>query len=516
MGSGPACPPVSLRGDFSSLAAARVLRRASASAHARLAASVTDFCRAEVGSFSSVMMKIWALASGFPEWSNKHMEKNADNKLRRAPFGGRGKSAARRHAAAMLATIERGKTLDEARDRLGDLGAADRAFASAMVMTALRRRGHIEAALAPHLKKPVPARPHLARALLHIGAAQILFMDVPPHAAINETVAATGRREQPFRGLINAVLRRVSETGQNVDTVPDLPTWLLEGWQEAYGAEQTAAMENVLRQTPPLDLQFRDANALKDWLAANPGTGHVLTPTCLRLEASGDVTRLPGFGAGMWWVQDISAALAAPLLRPEAQADILDLCAAPGGKTLQLAAYGAQVTALDTSQSRLERLTANLARTGLGAQTLLADLESWNPTRRFSRVLLDAPCSATGTIRRHPDLPLHRRRSDIEKSAHLQSTLLERAADATAPGGTLVYCVCSLEPEEGEGVARAFLASRDDFYLMPVGVDEVPECLSMAVTGAGHVRTTPAMLAASGGCDGFFAARFHKKAEAQT
>ena len=201
---------------------------------------------------------------------------------------------------------------------------------------------------------------------------------------------------------------------------------------------------------------------------------------------------------------------------PEAQADILDLCAAPGGKTLQLAACGAQVTALDSSKSRLERLTANLARTGLGAQTLSADLENWNPIRRFSRVLLDAPCSATGTIRRHPDLPLHRRRSDIEKSARLQSTLLERAADATTPGGTLVYCVCSLEPEEGEGVARAFLASRADFSLMPIGADEVPECLSMAVTGAGHVRTTPAMLAASGGCDGFFAARFHRKAAAQT
>ena len=218
----------------------------------------------------------------------------------------------------------------------------------------------------------------------------------------------------------------------------------------------------------------------------------------------------------MWWVQDISAALAAPLLRADAQTHVLDLCAAPGGKTLQLAASGARVTALDASQSRLERLRANLARTGLSAQALRADLENWEAPRSFSHVLLDAPCSATGTIRRHPDLPLHRRRSDIEKSARLQSTLLERAADATTPGGTLVYCVCSLEPEEGEGVARAFLASRDDFSLMPIGADEVPGCLSMAVTGAGHVRTTPAMLAASGGCDGFFAARFQKKAEAQT
>lgn len=439
-----------------------------------------------------------------------------ENNTQQKPSRGRGKSAARRQAAAMLAAIERGKTLDEARDRLGDLSTADRAFASAMVMTALRRRGSIEATLVPHLKKPVPPRPHLAGALLHIGAAQILFMDVPPHAAINETVAATGRREQPFRGLINAVLRRVSEAGPNMDAVSDLPMWLLDGWRQAYGAKQTAQIEAVLRQTPPLDLQFRNAIALKDWQAANPGMGHALTPTCLRLEATGDVTRLPGFDAGMWWVQDISAALAAPLLRADAQTHVLDLCAAPGGKTLQLAASGARVTALDASQSRLERLRANLARTGLSAQALPADLENWEAPRSFSHVLLDAPCSATGTIRRHPDLPLHRRRSDIEKSARLQSTLLERAADATTPGGTLVYCVCSLEPEEGEGVAWAFLASRDDFSLMPIEADEVPECLSMAVTGAGHVRTTPAMLAASGGCDGFFAARFHKKAEAQT
>ncbi|MEC8099182.1 MAG: transcription antitermination factor NusB [Pseudomonadota bacterium] len=435
-----------------------------------------------------------------------------ENNTQQKPSRGRGKSAARRQAAAMLAAIERGKTLDEARDRLGDLSTADRAFASAMVMTALRRRGSIEATLVPHLKKPVPPRPHLAGALLHIGAAQILFMDVPPHAAINETVAATGRREQPFRGLINAVLRRVSEAGPNMDAVSDLPMWLLDGWRQAYGAKQTAQIEAVLRQTPPLDLQFRNAIALKDWQAANPGMGHALTPTCLRLEATGDVTRLPGFDAGMWWVQDISAALAAPLLRADAQTHVLDLCAAPGGKTLQLAASGARVTALDASQSRLERLRANLARTGLSAQALRADLENWEAPRSFSHVLLDAPCSATGTIRRHPDLPLHRRRSDIEKSARLQSTLLERAADATTPGGTLVYCVCSLEPEEGEGVAWAFLASRDDFSLMPIEADEVPECLSMAVTGAGHVRTTPAMLAASGGCDGFFAARFHKKA----
>ncbi len=442
------------------------------------------------------------------------MKESAQNTPARATSGGRGKSAARRHAAAMLAAIERGKTLDEARDRLGDLSTADRAFAAAMVMTALRRRGTIEAALAPHLKRRVPARPHLARALLHIGVAQILFMDVPPHAAINETVAATGRREQPFRGLINAVLRRVSEAGQNFGAAPDLPDWLLDGWRETYGTSQTGEIEAVLRQTPPLDLQFRDADALINWQAANPDMGHALTPTCLRLETSGDVTRLPGFDAGTWWVQDISASLAAPLLQADAQAHVLDLCAAPGGKTLQLAARGVKVTALDASESRLERLTANLARTGLNAQTVLGDLESWFAPEKFSHVLLDAPCTATGTIRRHPDLPLHRRRGDIEKSAHVQSALLDRAAAATAPDGTLVYCVCSLEPEEGEETADAFLARHEGFSRGPILTDELPACLSAAATPAGYLRTTPANLAAFGGCDGFFAARFHRKAEA--
>ena len=445
------------------------------------------------------------------------MEKNAKTGARKAASaGGRGKSAARRHAAAMLAAIERGKTLDEARDRLGDLNAADRAFASAMVMTALRRRGTIEAALAPHLKRPVPARPHLARALLHIGAAQILFMDVAPHAAINETVAATGRREQPFRGLINAVLRRINEAAQDTGTAQDLPAWLLDGWRQAYGTAQTEVMENVLRQTPPLDLQFRDAAALDSWLGANPDIGQALTPTCLRLAATGDVTRLPGFAQGIWWVQDISAALATPLLGADAQAHVLDLCAAPGGKTLQLAACGAHVTALDASQSRLERLGANLTRTGLRARTVCADLENWVPPHSFSHVLLDAPCSATGTIRRHPDLPWHRRRGDIAKSAALQTMLLDRAAAATAPGGTLLYCVCSLEPEEGEAVADAFVARHDGFAPAPIKSEELPALLSAAATAAGYLRTTPALLSALGGCDGFFAARFHKKAEAQT
>ena len=442
------------------------------------------------------------------------MEKSVQSSPPRETSRGRGKSATRRHAAAMLAAIERGKTLDEARDRLGDLSATDRAFAAAIVMTALRRRGTIEAALAPHLKRRVPARPHLTRALLHIGVAQILFMDVPPHAAINETVAATGRREQPFRGLINAVLRRVSEAGQNFGAPPDLPAWLLDGWRKTYGAAHTAEIESVLRQTPPLDLQFRDADALKNWQATNPDLGKALTPTCLRLETSGDVTRLPDFDAGTWWVQDISATLIAPLLQADAQTRVLDLCAAPGGKTLQLAARGAKVTALDASKSRLERLTENLARTGLSAQTILGKLEGWKASENFSRVLLDAPCTATGTIRRHPDLPLHRRLGDIEKNTRVQAALLDQAAAATAPDGMLVYCVCSLEPEEGEGAADAFLERHKGFSRVPILAEELPACLPSAATPAGYLRTTPANLAASGGCDGFFAARFHRKAEA--
>jgi 16S rRNA (cytosine967-C5)-methyltransferase len=427
---------------------------------------------------------------------------------------GRGKTASRRAAAAMLAAIERGKTLDEARDRLQDLPANDRAFADLMVLTALRHYGEIEATLAPCLARPLPARPHLARALLYIGAVQLLYLDTPAHAAINETVAATGRREQPFRGLINAVLRRLDREAEALRVTDPLrawPDWLAASWQAHYGAPTTQTIASTMQTHAPTDLCFISEDDADAFMAALPDTlkASRLAARNLRLSGSLSVPELPFYETGTWWVQDIAATLAAQILAVPTRADALDLCAAPGGKTLQMAAGGAQVTALDMSAPRLERLRANLARTGLSAHTICAALEDWSPQdRQWPYVLLDAPCSATGTIRRHPDLPLHRKASHIAGAARVQQKLLTKAAALTAPGGQLVYCVCSLQPEEGEAIAADFLADAPHFSTVPVKAETLPTGLQAALTGEGWLRTHPAMLAETGGCDGFFIARF--------
>ena len=463
---------------------------------------------------------------------------------------GRGKNASRRAAASMLSAIERGKTLDEARDKLDGLAPNDRAFANAMVLAALRHYGEIEGLLRPFMKRPIPGRSHLARALLYIGVAQIVYLKVAPHAAINETVGATGRREQPFRGLINAVLRRV------VDAVPvpseplsSLPEWMVESWQAAYGAPACAAIAQTIQRLPPLDLQFVSAAATEPFCAAmqarieeaseqesgddaaasspegpeapeapeaknhGPAIPRMtrLSDDCLRLENAGAVENLPFFQDGSWWVQDIAASLAVRLMPLQSGQDVLDICAAPGGKTLQLAARGNRVTALDISASRMRRLGENLTRTSLDAHCETADFMDWQPGRQWSQILLDAPCSATGTLRRHPDLKLHRRAGSGAYMANKQAEMLDKAAGLTEADGYLMFCVCSLEPEEGEGAALAFLERNPKFSLSPLSADNLPDGFEGAIGEPGWLRTTPAMLPEAGGCDGFFAACFHKK-----
>jgi 16S rRNA (cytosine967-C5)-methyltransferase len=445
---------------------------------------------------------------------------------------GRGMNASRRAAASMLSAIERGKTLDEARDKLDGLAPSDRAFANAMVLAALRHYGEIEGLLRPFMKRPIPGRSHLARALLYIGVAQIVYLKVAPHAAINETVGATGRREQPFRGLINAVLRRV------VDAVPvqaeplsSLPEWMVDSWQTAYGAAACAAIAQNIQKLPALDLQFVSAAATEPFCAAmqarideatqreGDDTAQIsaqpsltrLSDDCLRLENAGAVENLPFFQDGTWWVQDIAASLAVRLMPLRSGQDVLDICAAPGGKTLQLAARDTRVTALDISASRMRRLRENLTRTDLDAQCETADFMAWQPGRQWSQILLDAPCSATGTLRRHPDLKLHRRAGSGAYMAKKQAEMLDKAAGLTEADGYLMFCVCSLEPEEGEGAALAFLERNPKFSLAPLRADNLPAGFEEAITTQGWLRTTPAMLPEAGGCDGFFAACFHKK-----
>jgi len=386
--------------------------------------------------------------------------------------GGRGKNPARRVAANMLAGIFRGKTLDDVRDRLQDLSDQDRNLADAMVQISLRHHGSLQKILKSYVKK-MPPRASTARALLFIGAAQLLHMNVPTHAAIHETVAATGRREQPYRGMINAVLRNLARA-QEADTLPattpldNLPDWMQENWTAAYGAENMQAMAAALLDPPPLDLCFKTAGRAASWQKANGGM--VVSPTHIRLTESANVTALPGFAEGDFGVQNAAAGQPALWLnkRIAEPARMLDLCAAPGGKTLQLAAAGHQVTALDISENRLRRLEDNLARTGLTAEKLCAEAESWlaETAARFDGILLDAPCTATGTMRRHPDILVHRKAGDMEKLTVLQARLLDGAASCLNPGGLLAYGVCAVQPQEGRVQIADFLQRRPEFTLL--------------------------------------------------
>ena len=389
---------------------------------------------------------------------------------KKRPQKGRGKTGARRAAATMLAAIERGKTLDEARDKLADLRDSDRNLADAIVQATLRHYGEIDALLRRHVKK-MPPLSSLARPLLAIGAAQLIYMNVPSHAALHETVSATGRREQPYRGLINAVLRNIARA-QDANELPapdpllNLPDWLRDNWLDFYGVEKTTAIAAALADGPSLDLCFKSAAAAKDWAAQYGGV--FLPPSHVRLAESTDITKLAGFAEGDFWVQNAAAGQPAAQLIAQisAPAHVLDICAAPGGKTLQLAAAGHRVTALDISKSRLQRLAENLTRTQLHPQidaTVCADALDWTPPDPFDAILLDAPCTATGTLRRHPDVLRHRKLGQMTKLVTLQAALLARAADWLKPNGVLAYSVCALQPQEGEAQMATFLESRADF-----------------------------------------------------
>lgn len=403
----------------------------------------------------------------------------------------------------MLSAIERGKTLDEAADRLAQLEPRDAAFARAIVMVCLRHRGQIYDIMDQMIAKPIPPRPHLARALVQVGLAQLCFMGVAPHAALHETVNAIGRQEAPYRGLLNAVLRRVSREAPTSGAA-NLPAWMLERWSQNFGSDRAHAMANIFTQTPPLDLCFPNTQEATLW--AEKMAGICLGPHHVRLKESGPIDALPDYAAGTWWVQDLGAQIPATLFSKTGST--LDLCAAPGGKSLQLAHAGHDVTALDISASRLARLKENLARCHAHITCVEADLLQWSPEQEWENVLLDAPCSASGTLRRHPDIALHRREADSSKRAALQREMLERALKLTANGGTLIYCVCSLEKEEGEDIAQAFTQDHDGVSPLQIEPAELPQALQASITPQGWVRILPDMIA--DGVDGFFIARWQK------
>jgi 16S rRNA (cytosine967-C5)-methyltransferase len=410
--------------------------------------------------------------------------------------------------------LRSGRALDETFERearAAALEARDEGLARAIAVVTFRRLGTIRRALLDRMPKGLP-KDERALALFATAAAQILFLDVPDHAAVDVTVRlAQGGRLQHLAGLANAVLRRLTrERARILDGADalgvDTPDWLAARWRAAYG-EEAQAIAEAHRRGGAIDLSVReDPAGWADRLGAT-----LLSTGTVRLVERGSIRDLPGYAEGAWWVQDAAAALPARLLDARPGERVADLCAAPGGKTAQLASAGAQVLAVDRSQPRLKRLSENMARLRLAVETKADDALALE-AEPFDAVLLDAPCSATGTIRRHPDVPWVKREEDLAKLADLQSRLLDKAAALTQPGGRLVYCTCSLEPEEGERQAAAFLDRHPGFRRVPVQTEELPG-LPGAITPEGDVRTLPHQggpgLGAVG-LDGFFISRFRR------
>jgi len=430
--------------------------------------------------------------------------------------------AVRRAAATVIdGVLRRRRPLDELLDdarTLADLDERDRALARALIGTVLRRLGSLRHLVMPFVERGLPAQAPLVETALLIGAAQILFLDVPDHAAVDLAVrlVQADRHAARFAGLVNAVLRRVTREGAArlaaLDAIAlDTPDWLLARWRQNYGDATARAIAAANSHEPALDLTVK--SDAEGW-AARLG-GRVLPTATVRTIAHGPVTALPGFAEGEWWVQDAAAALPVRLFGDVAGLRVADLCAAPGGKTAQLAAAGAHVIAVDRAPARLERLQQNLARLKLAADLVCADVTAWTPERaEFDAVLLDAPCTATGTIRRHPDVPWLKRESDVTGLARAQARLIERALGLAKPGGTLIYCTCSLEPEENDHVVAALLAREPGVERLPLAAADVFGHAEF-INAAGDLRTLPCHLpdpdARLAGSDGFYAARLRKR-----
>jgi 16S rRNA (cytosine967-C5)-methyltransferase len=433
--------------------------------------------------------------------------------------------AARRIAADILdGVLHKHRTLDEQLDGaaahpgLKTLSDRDRALMRRLVATILRRLGTLGHVLSRLLDRGIPTDAPRAQSALLIGAAQILWMDVPDHAAVDLSVrlVQSDRRAAKYAGLVNAVLRRCAREGQPlIDEVKaqtlDIPEWLMARWSAHYGASVARDIAVALSHEPSRDITVKADPA--QW--ATRLHGETLPTGTVRTLLQGSVTMLPGFTEGQWWVQDAAAALPARLLGDIAGKTVADLCAAPGGKTAQLALAGARVTAIDRSVARMARLRDNLARLELVAETVVTDAAEWpgGNGEGFDGILVDAPCTSTGTIRRHPDVAWLRQEADIGALAALQKRLLQKAVTLLKPGGMLVYCTCSLEPEEGEQAIAALLAAESGVRRAPIAAGEV-DGLGEILTAEGDLRTLPCHLPHPdprlAGLDGFYAARLVK------
>jgi 16S rRNA (cytosine967-C5)-methyltransferase len=433
--------------------------------------------------------------------------------------------AARQTAQRLLGAVIDTKTSldgltddDHGHPQFRALEPRDRALVRAILSSALRHRITIGKLLDKLLDRPLPKNATSLSHLLHVGSAQILFLDIPAHSAVDLAVesAKADPRNMRFAGLVNAVLRGLIRTKDGALPVVlgetlDAPDWFIDRLIAAYGLEKTRAVLALLRHPAPLDLSVKSQPQI--W--AEKLGGIVLPNGSVRLEKSeGRVPDLPGFAEGEWWVQDFAASLPVKLMGDLKGKRVADLCAAPGGKTAAMVLAGADVTAVDLSASRLKRLQSNLARLNFSAEAHAGNLLDFKPAELFDAVLLDAPCSSTGTVRRHPDVVWTKTADDIAKLAELQLKLLRHASTLVKPGGTLMFANCSLDPMEGEELVTKFVASLPEFLLSTVKPSELPG-IEHLISIEGYLRTTPADLDLGGpeisGMDGFFAARFQRK-----
>lgn len=414
-------------------------------------------------------------------------------------------ATARQCAVELLAQVlEQKRPFDEAAARhreLGTLSDRDRNFTRLLVMTVLRRLGQIDALLTRMLQKPLQGKTQDVMHILRLGTAQLIWLGTPAHAAVHTMVETTNALgHEAMKGLVNAVLKRIAAEGSAIIATQDeaalnTPSWLWHAWRKTYGEAAVRAIAATHLVEPPLDITVKED--AEGW--ARKLGGEVLSTGSVRLHKTGRVEALTGYNDGAWWVQDAAAALPVKLLGDVRGKTVLDLCAAPGGKTAQLVTCGALVTSVDKSARRLKTLADNLQRLQLTAELIEADMLRWKPVAAYDAILLDAPCSATGTLRRHPEIAWCRTSEDSEELAELQKRLLRRAASWLKPGGKLVYCVCSLQPEEGE---QQEMPSQ----LKPVSsVQSWPKELYPFLTQLNAIRTHPGLWADKGGIDGFYA-----------
>jgi 16S rRNA (cytosine967-C5)-methyltransferase len=426
---------------------------------------------------------------------------------------------ARTNALTLLRQVlDQRQPLDEALVASGSyalLETRDRAFVRLLVATTLRRLGQIDSLIRHCLDRPLPPETSPVQNILRLGITQIVILNTPAHAVVDTAVRLCIQNQRPGqKGLVNAVLRRLVREGPKLFADQDAanlntPSWLWESWTKAYGKKICRRIAEAHLHEAPLNFTAAgDPEACAKQLGAK-----LLPGGTLRLDAGGGVTQLPGFDEGAWWVQDAAASLPAKLLLGALGGGdgrlIVDLCAAPGGKTAQLATSGARVIAVDRSKNRLSILTENMKRLGLDVEVVTADATEWRASEPPDGILLDAPCTATGTIRRHPDIVHSKQPKDVERLADLQKRLIATAADQLKPGGILVYSVCSLQPEEGLAIVQNLLAERGDLRRRAIKGREMPG-LEGAITPEGDVRTLPCHMQKIGGMDGFYIARLQR------